>query len=983
MRSSIFLLLFFFCIGNMHAQVYTIKNFTTANGLINNRASTVNQDGEGYIWAGTDDGICRYDGKRFKYFPIPGMDKYTFSPASRRYKKYVLISHTFGVALCCGDSIINFSAIDKKSGVPVESLALNDSTFLYTDVYEGLYKIQKNRRAEKINTGNTLLNYPLALYKDVYGNIWLGSSMKTVFFKNGDLSAPQEIAAFKGIYINTIKEDPAHNLYFVTERGIFRYQKEDLKDPLAVMPRQLYPEKRNILSALAFDQSGHAWVSNRFGVLHFTDDFVHYELITPANGIASYNAWDAFCDRENNLWFPTENGISQLINKPIVSYRFPADEFPSVKSGLTWDDSTFYYTNGSMLYKMVNGKVIRVKGFTDDPGFMEERLWKTPDNKLLINFNIIRKELNDGHYTRQVKDVNNTITDDAVKGSIASYGYADAKSLYNDAEGNMWYVSDAKKLKLYRNRKAYTYSIQTAAGKPAKVNCITKDRSGFLWLACSRMLIRCSIAPSGDSFRIQPVSYIDSASGLNVQSYYRIFCDSRNRIWSGGGQGVLAQVSISAAGKINKLTQYHTPQISGRIVNDFAETDNGDVWVGTNLGIDVFSTNAAGNISIRNDVYGPDLCGKFIFFLRMQKQKMYVGTTGCMAVIDLAEKKITAPAPNVFITAVQVGSNASDTFLKTPKYRLPPDSNMITFYFNATSYLNEGVKYKYMLEGADKDWSSLISADNITYSKLSPGTYTFKVMAQNGDGVWSVAAAEKTFIISRPFYSTLGFYFLCAAIFLLAVYMMYRYRVNEIRKLHTIRTNISNDLHDDIGSTLSSITMMSNLVKRKIASDPVQSAAIASQIEESGRQMIYAMSDIVWSIKPGNDTPGQLINRLREYMNIMLENSMEDYALIAEDNVSSGKINMYLRRDIYLICKEIIHNAAKYACAKTMIMRISIEGRKVLIAAKDDGKGFDFQTVKKGNGLQNIFMRVKANRGTVTCNTAPGAGTAWIIHIPL
>lgn len=719
-------------------------------------------------------------------------------------------------------------------------------------------------------------------------------------------------------------------------------------------------------------------------MLRFSDDFARHELLDAENGITSYNAWDAFCDRENNLWFATENGVNLLINKSVISYRFPLSDFPNVKSGLVWNDSTFYYTNGTALNKLVNEKVIPVKGFKDDPGYMEERLWKTPDNKLWLNYNIIRKELNDGHYSEQVSDINNTIVkDNAARARINKYGYADAKTMYNDDAGNMWFATEAHNLGLYKKGRVYSYRINTPAGDAARINHIAKDRFGYLWLACRRRLIRCSMVPEADTFRITPVAYIDSTNGLNLQSYYKIFCDSKNRIWAGGGQGVLAQISMGPGGKITTLTQYRVPRISGGIITDFAEANNGDVWVGTNLGIDIISTDAAGNINIKKDAYGTGLCGKYIFFIRKQQQKMYVGTTGCMAVIDLAEKKLTAPPPHVFITEIKVGNAESNVFLHAENYRLPPDQNTVSFYFNATSYLMEGVKYKYMLQGADKEWRSITASDNVTYSQLQPGSYTFKVMAQNGDGVWSEYAAQKSFTLSRPFYTTLTFYFLCAVIFLTGLWFIYQYRVNEIKRLHTIRTNISNDLHDDIGSTLSSITMMSNLVKQKIASDPVQSAAIASQIEESGRQMIYAMSDIVWSIKPGNDTLEQLFNRLREYMNIMLESTVEDYALVADENISDKNINMYLRRDIYLICKEIIHNTAKYAGAKNFIMRISIEGGRVHIHAKDDGRGFDMATVKKGNGLQNIFMRIKTNKGTVQCDTAPGSGTVWEIYIPL
>lgn len=258
MRRYFLLLLLAISIKTMHAQIYTVKTFTTANGLINNRASTVNQDGEGYIWIGTDNGICRYDGKKMKYFPLPGIDRYVFTPASRRYKKWVLISTTYGVALCCGDSIKTYNVHNGKPGTPVEVLALNDTAFLYADVNEGFFKIENNR-STRLNVSTDSKDYPLAVYRDAYENIWLGCSAKTVLYKKGDFTKPQIFPALANIYINTIKEDAAQNLYFVTEKGIFRIKKENLADPFAKPPELLYPGHRNILTSLAFDRSGHAW----------------------------------------------------------------------------------------------------------------------------------------------------------------------------------------------------------------------------------------------------------------------------------------------------------------------------------------------------------------------------------------------------------------------------------------------------------------------------------------------------------------------------------------------------------------------------------------------------------------------------------------------------------------------------------------------------------------------------------------------------
>jgi ligand-binding sensor domain-containing protein len=982
MRSGFIFFIGVFMQVQLHAQVLSVKNYTTANGLTNNRTGTVCQDGLGYIWIGTDYGICRYDGKTMKYIPLPGTKNYYTVSCSRRYKQYVLFSTGFGVALCCGDSIIAVNASPRRRLHTYESIALNDSVFLVANS-DGLICLQKDKPSTYIPLPFTVTDQsdPLVLFRDGRGNIWFGVSDRTIFYKNGDLTKPLVLPQFNGMYLNIIKGDPAGNVYVGTDKGLFRFKKDRLDNPIQPAEK-LFTVNENIISGLAFDSTGHAWMSNRYGVRKFSDDFKKNVLITPANGLASFNTWDAFCDRENNMWFATENGVSKIINTPVVNYSFPSNEFPNIKTGLVWDDSTFYYSNGVGLKKIVNDKVIDVSGFHDEAGFLEERLWKTPDKKILVNLNRVNNLIFYGVDTRVYRPVKDAIvsqSDGGIKWNTG--GYINLETAFNDREGNMWYGREDG-MALYKNNRIRSYTVRDKKGHILPVDAVTRDRNGDLWLAGNKNIVRCHVFTQGDSVSVQPFEILDTVNGLNKQGYLKILFDSHNRIWAGGADGMLTKIELEATGKIKSLKNYAPPEISSIRITDLLENDNGDIWVGTAAGIDIFSTDAAGNISIRKDAYGSELCGKTIFFLKKQQHKIYVGTTGCMAVIDLTEKNIPAPAPQVFINGIRIGNTESEDFLHTENYRLSPDSNTISFYFNATSFLNAGVKYKYMLEGVDANWSTPTEANNITYTQLPPGVYTFKVSAQNGDGVWSVYPAQKTFTVGTPWYKAWWFWLLCAIVFFYTIYAVYRYRVNQIKKLHIIRENISNDLHDDIGSTLSSITVMSNLLKQKIETNPEQSAALASQIEDSGRQMIYAMSDIVWSIKPGNDTLEQLINRLREYMNIMLEGTMEDYALITEGNISSAPIDMYLRRDIYLTCKEIIHNTAKYAEANSLVMRISTNGG-VHIHSKDDGKGFDFERVKKGNGLNNIFMRVQANKGTVNCITAPGSGTEWDIHIPL
>ncbi len=196
------------------------------------------------------------------------------------------------------------------------------------------------------------------------------------------------------------------------------------------------------------------------------------------------------------------------------------------------------------------------------------------------------------------------------------------------------------------------------------------------------------------------------------------------------------------------------------------------------------------------------------------------------------------------------------------------------------------------------------------------------------------------------------------------------------------RRRISQELHDDIGSTLSSISLMSSVLKKRIIARPEAAVMLAVKMEDTSRQMIDSMSDIVWSTNPSNDTIQHLTNRLQQFMTNALENSEIRSSLEVNIPLDEVKVDMLLRREIYLICKEIINNTAKYSYARNFSLHIRFEKEKVVAEAKDDGRGFDEALTSPGNGLNNIRVRVKKFNGTAVLDTGRGKGTAWTITLP-
>lgn len=197
------------------------------------------------------------------------------------------------------------------------------------------------------------------------------------------------------------------------------------------------------------------------------------------------------------------------------------------------------------------------------------------------------------------------------------------------------------------------------------------------------------------------------------------------------------------------------------------------------------------------------------------------------------------------------------------------------------------------------------------------------------------------------------------------------------------RRRISQELHDDIGSTLSSIALMSTVLKNRIPEKPEAALVLAGKMEHTSREMIETMSDIVWSNNPANDTIQHLHNRLQQYLTNAFENRETVCSLFINRPSNDQAIDMQLRREIYLICKEIINNASKYSHAHHFTVRIAFEETCINITAVDDGEGFDTASVKPGNGLGNIRQRIKKYGGQVQLTTANGNGTQWAISIPL
>jgi signal transduction histidine kinase len=212
---------------------------------------------------------------------------------------------------------------------------------------------------------------------------------------------------------------------------------------------------------------------------------------------------------------------------------------------------------------------------------------------------------------------------------------------------------------------------------------------------------------------------------------------------------------------------------------------------------------------------------------------------------------------------------------------------------------------------------------------------------------------------------------------ILSFFVYKNYRTRQQLKLQQLRNKIASDLHDDVGSTLSSISIFSEMAKQQSK----EVIPMLDTIGESSRKMLDAMADIVWTINPENDQFEKIILRMRSFAYELLGAKKIDFEFVAEDDVTKMKLPMEVRKNLYLIFKEATNNIVKYAEANKAMFSIKGEENDLIMLIRDNGKGFDIRQSTQGNGLKNMKKRADEISAQLTIESFPGNGTTIQLRV--
>ena len=297
----------------------------------------------------------------------------------------------------------------------------------------------------------------------------------------------------------------------------------------------------------------------------------------------------------------------------------------------------------------------------------------------------------------------------------------------------------------------------------------------------------------------------------------------------------------------------------------------------------------------------------------------------------------------------------------------------------------EILRFQYRLQGASSEWSPPSTDRSVQFANLGPAQYRFEIRAVSSDGSVSPVPAEVSFTMLAPFWQRIWFQGTIAFLLIFGLTAHYRIRLGRALEMERLRSRIASDLHDDLGSSLTRVSVLSELARRRVSDQDEEAANIMAQVGETARTLTDTTRDLVWAIDPRSGDLKSLVTRLRRFASDLLES--EDITFDLEVSEHQDRINLtsIQRHHLLLFLKEALHNVVRHAEASRVRMSITVRGAILRAEVEDDGSGFvpTQDSEAAGRGLRGMRNRANELDGLFSLDSKPGRGTRLYLEAPL
>jgi ligand-binding sensor domain-containing protein/two-component sensor histidine kinase len=736
-----------------------------------------------------------------------------------------------------------------------------------------------------------------------------------------------------------------------------------------------------VINGLLSASDGELWITSNRGLVVF--DGKRFQHFTTQEGLGSNSLTSMVEDNEGRLWIASLGGLHRLNPRGLVSFG-PTDGLEPATVHSIYEDR-----NGELLVVSGNWKISRMHDGvfqTTRPHLPDEeiRFWRSNvafldsrgDWWILSNQKLYRYS-----GLSRLEDLASR-RPSAVYGSSNGLVADSAYRLSEDSRGNIWISSyiDSTPMGLARWERS-TGRFQrflTKDGLPqdAVASAFAEDRAGNLWFG----FIHGGIS----RYMNERFTTLAVTDGIPPGAITDLYSDSSGRLWIASSVGGLTRVDDPTI-EHPAFRHYTTADgLTSNNVRCITEDLFGNIYVGTVRGVNRLSPET-GNIKYYGT--GDGLASDFVnVAYRDRNGALWFGTFNGLSKLIPQPDPPSQPPP-ILISGLRVaGEDYSVSPLGQTQVFVPEQSasrnNLQIDFFSISGGGDDSTRYQYKLEGTDSDWSPLTAERAIAFANLSPGAYGILVRAVNAEGVASQRPASVSFTILRPFWQRWWFLTGAACLFGLAAIALYRYRVGRLIELERVRTRLASDLHDDIGSSLSQVSVLSEVIRRRLGSDPSVSEPL-SMIARLSSDLVDSMSDIVWAVNPQRDHLADLTHRMRRLASDVFTAKEIDFAFKAPDDQHDMKMGADVRREVFLIFKESLNNTVRHSACSRAEIHLRVTGDLLELAISDDGIGFDADKVRDGNGLSSMRQRAQRLGGSVEIRSSQGRGSTIMLKVPV
>lgn len=973
---KLILLFFFYSLIALSSkgQILPHEKYTTKDGLISDRVTAITQDAKGFMWFGTFFGICRYDGMKFEKIALPRDQENKYVNGLLPVGEKIYASFLFGGGLAEFDRgrVRSYVVTGKDSAMAREfttmgdgddgSILLCSSSNLIFEFKHGVFKFLHRLEIESSSTQNII--------RDKDKNIWIATE-KGLYI----LSPPYTSSRlhFANQNIISLSKDEKDDIWFETNsaNSTIIYKSKSL-GANGVLDHTIIA---NLPYTLPVDFTGNIskglWGLNREGLFNCNGQKTDWHKV-PIDFSTAIST--IYADRENNIWIANEPGIIKVSNFNIRSFLFE-EVAPGGGAIYQGKDSNLWVSNSKALYSISNS-IIEKKHLprAEAPDYFG-LLHVDPTNNLWIGFwhtGLLKTKWSNG----EIQD----------KKDFSRLGKHEvkARAIVEDSKGNIWTAGVNGIFRIQNDRIVEHYHPKNKYGQLSFISCMTIDeKTNTLWLgdnAAGIIKVNYTVGPGG-RYNYEISNYLGTENGLKDAYMRSIFFDHKNNLWAGTRSGGIYRI-IEKNKKFEITDCTSQANLTCARITDIKKEDTTAIWFASCDGIYRYHYGSGSwmHYNTSNGLLNAEV---FNLWVDAANDAVWSLTAEGVTKLQIHENEKTI-SPLINLTAITVLGKVDTAAIHAgSEIKYSNNQNSLGFSFAGASFIDEKrIRYKYMLEGHDNGWSEPVTTTSVNYVSLKPGNYVFKVLAENAKGQWSTVPASFAFEIVLPFYKKPLFIFIAITV---VIFLLYLARIQQLKqrfKIEKLRLSIARDLHDDVGSTLGSINILSKTATRKMQQDSTSGDIIPifEKIGTSAETTLEAMDDIVWSINPDKDKLYDLVIRMREFAIPLFESKNISFHFKVEGD-EGRVIPMNLRRNVFLIYKESIHNILKHSSASRVDIILNIEN-KLSIRIADNGKGFDQHTLSRRNGLKNMNSRAESLGGSLKVESSE-SGTSLLLNVPI